>query len=210
MSEAARACVYAAVATTRTALGLGNAKRRFSRLILAGDASDRAAAWSGARGARTRRRRGRVRVSEAPLRAELLTAAQMGERGGELAGEHQWRRARRGDVQLLERLRHNEALIDDTCRALARGDRRQATASPRPANGCSISCYVIHEQVRKTRTHLPHGYSAQLPVLDTRRRARACRASTTSRSNAISHGDGRVDQDALAALRARLPASARR
>src|SRR5689334_11862254 len=64
-------------------------------------------------------RRNRARLSEAPLRAELLTAAQMAERGHELAGEHEWRRASRADTQLLERLRHNETLIEDTCRALA-------------------------------------------------------------------------------------------
>src|SRR5438445_10611880 len=65
------------------------------------------------------KRRARVRISEAPLRAELLTAAQMAERGHELAGEHEWRRARSRDARLLERLRYNETLIEDTCRALA-------------------------------------------------------------------------------------------
>lgn len=143
-----------------------------------------------------RKRRARSRFSEAPLRAELLTAAQMGERGHELAGEHEWRRARRGDTRLLERLRHNEALIEDTCRALAAAlaDKHRIT----PAGEWLLDhLYVIHEQVRKTRAHLPRGYSAELPVLTRGASAGMPRVYDLA-LDAISHGDGRVDQDALA------------
>ncbi|MBR0346738.1 MAG: cyclic beta 1-2 glucan synthetase, partial [Rudaea sp.] len=102
----------------------------------------------------------------------------------------------RGDVQLLERLRHNEALIDDTCRALAAAiaDKHRIT----PAGEWLLDqLHVIHEQVRKTRTHLPHGYSAELPVLTRGASAGMPRVYDLA-LDAISHGDGRVDQDALA------------
>jgi len=141
-------------------------------------------------------RRNRARLSEAPLRAELLTAAQMAERGHELAGEHEWRRASRADTQLLERLRHNETLIEDTCRALAAAiaDKHRIT----PAGEWLLDhLYVIHEQVRKTRAHLPRGYSAELPVLTRGASAGMPRVYDLA-LDAISHGDGRVDQDSLA------------
>ena len=145
---------------------------------------------------KTGKRRSRARISEAPLRAELLTAAQMAERGHELAGEHQWRRGRRGDTQLLERLRYNESLIEDTCRALAAAiaDKHRIT----PAGEWLLDhLYVIHEQVRKTRAHLPRGYSAELPVLVRGASAGMPRVYDLA-LDAISHGDGRVDQDSLA------------
>ncbi len=142
------------------------------------------------------KRRTHARLSEAPLRAELLTAAQMAERGHELAGEHEWRRGRSRDVQLLERLRHNEILIDDTCRELAAAivDKHRIT----PAGEWLLDhLYVIHEQGRKTRAHLPRGYSAELPLLTRGASAGMPRVYDLA-LDAISHGDGRVDQDSIA------------
>ncbi|MFT3790430.1 MAG: glucoamylase family protein [Rudaea sp.] len=142
------------------------------------------------------KRRVRARLSEAPLRAELLTSEQMAERGHELAGEHEWRRGRRGDTQLLERLRYNETLIDDTCRALAAASADKHRITP-AGEWLLDNLYVIHEQVRKARAHLPRGYSAELPVLTRGASADMPRVYDLA-LDAISHGDGRVDQDALA------------
>jgi len=172
------------------------AKRKLGRLILP------AMRWLGLPlGAafaprKSGKRRARMRLSEAPLRAELLTAAQMAERGHELADEHEWRRARRGDALLLERLRHNETLIEDTCHALAAAiaDKHRIT----PAGEWLLDhLYVIFDQVRKTRAHLPRGYNAELPVLTRGASAGMPRVYDLA-LDAISHGDGRVDQDALA------------
>lgn len=138
----------------------------------------------------------RSRLSEAPLRVELLTAAQMAERGQELAGEHEWRRGRRGDTLLLERLRHNETLIEDTSRALAAAIAGQHRITP-AGEFLLDNLYVIFDQLRKTRTHLPRGYSAELPVLTRGASAGMPRVYDLA-LDAISHGDGRVDQDALA------------
>jgi len=35
----------------------------------------------------------------------------------------------------------------------------------RPANGCSNNFYLIEEQVRTAKRHLPKAYSRELPVL---------------------------------------------
>jgi cyclic beta-1,2-glucan synthetase len=172
------------------------AKRKIGRLILP------AMRWLGlplsaVPGSRKLgRHEGRARLSEAPLRAELLTATQMAERGHELAGEHEWRRGRRGDTQLLERLHHNETLIEETCRALAAAiaDKHRIT----PAGEWLLDhLYLIHEQLRKTRSHLPRGYNSELPVLTRGASAGMPRVYDLA-LDAISHGDGRVDQDSLA------------
>jgi cellobiose phosphorylase len=168
-------------------------RKRLGRLILP------AMARLGLRSSAARKagkRRMRARLSEAPLRAELLTAAQMAERGYELAGEHEWRGGRRSDVQLLERLGYNETLIEDTCRMLAAAIAEQHRITP-AGEFLLDHLYVISDQVRKARTHLPRSYSTELPVLTRGASAGMPRVYDLA-LDAISHGDGRVDQDALA------------
>ena len=58
--------------------------------------------------------------------------------------------------------------------------------------------YLIEEQIRTARRHLPQGLQPRAAAAGERTGGRACRASTTSRWRLIAHGDGRVDAESLA------------
>jgi cellobiose phosphorylase len=135
-------------------------------------------------------------VSDAPLRAELLTAEQMEERGRELATEHQLRAPRRTDSLLLHRLSLNEAVIHEACAVLAEAIREQRRITP-GGEWLLDNLYLIDAQIRKARQHLPQSYSFELPVLARGAAAGLPRVYDIA-LDAISHGDGRVDQESLA------------
>ncbi len=135
-------------------------------------------------------------ISDAPLRAELLTAEQMEERGRELATEHQLRAPRRSDALLLHRLSLNEAVIHETCAVLAEAIREQHRITP-GGEWLLDNLYLIDDQIRKARQHLPQSYNFELPVLARGAAAGSPRVYDIA-LEAISHGDGRVDQESLA------------
>jgi cellobiose phosphorylase len=134
-------------------------------------------------------------VSDAPLRAELLTAEQMEERGGELATEHQLRAPRRTDSLLLRRLSLNETVIHEACAVLADAIREQRRITP-GGEWLLDNLYLVDEQIRKARQHLPQNYSFELPVLARGVAAGLPRVYDIA-LEAIAHGDGRVDQESL-------------
>ncbi|MFI4969027.1 MAG: glucoamylase family protein, partial [Lysobacterales bacterium] len=131
---------------------------------------------------------------DAPLRAELLSAEQMEEHGRALAGEHRVRPGKRSDTLLL-RLSENEAVLRDSCSVLA--DAIKADHRVTPAGEWLLdNLYLIDEQIRTARRHFPERYSLELPRLRRGPSAGLPRVYDIA-LNAISHGDGRVDQDTV-------------
>ena len=57
--------------------------------------------------------------------------------------------------------------------------------------------YLIEEQIRTAKRHLPKAYSRELPRLRERPVGAACRASTTSRSRPSRTATGGVDAESL-------------
>ncbi len=131
---------------------------------------------------------------EPPLRAELFSSDQMERHGVLLASAHRLRPGRQPD-QLLARLALNEQVLTETC------DRLMAAVAAKhritPAGEWLLdNFYLIEEQIRTARQHLPKGYSRELPVLSEGASAGLPRVYDLALET-IAHGDGRVDPDNL-------------
>jgi cellobiose phosphorylase len=139
----------------------------------------------------------RVLADDPPLRAELLSADQMKQHGRTLAGTHELARHWAPD-RLLARLAENERILIEACKLLT-----EALAADRrivPAGEWLLdNFYLIEEQIRTARRHLPEGYSRQLPRLRSGPSASLPRVYDIA-LEAISHGDGRVDPEGLASF----------
>jgi len=130
----------------------------------------------------------------APMRAELFSADQMEQHGKSLAGAHTLGRAGTGD-RLLKRLDENEKILADTCSLLT--DAVKAKLRIAPAGEWLLdNFYLIEEQIRTARQHLPKGYSRELPRL-AQGPSRGLPRVYDLALEAISHGDGRVDSETL-------------
>ena len=132
---------------------------------------------------------------EPPLRSELFSADQMERHGKDLAAAHRLAPGRAPD-RLLARLADNERVLEevrDLLTAAVTAGRRITPA----AEWLLDNFYLIEEQVRTARRHLPKGYSRDLPRLAQGPSAQRPRVYDLA-SEAISHGDGRVDAESLA------------
>jgi cyclic beta-1,2-glucan synthetase len=131
---------------------------------------------------------------ELPLRAELFSREQMAQHGQVLAALHRLSTSRGSDT-LLARLAQNEALLA-AVRALlteAVNDERRIT----PAGEWLLdNFYLIEEQIRTARRHLPARYSRELPRLAGGPSAGLPRVYDIALET-ISHGDGRLDTEGL-------------
>ncbi len=131
---------------------------------------------------------------ESPLRAQLFSADQMEQHGKVLAASHRLA-AGRGPDQLLARLAANESVLVGVSKLLttAAANKRRIT----PAGEWLLdNFYLIEEQIRTARKHLPKGYSLELP--------RLAQGESTGRPRVydialeiIAHGDGHVDAESL-------------
>lgn len=133
-------------------------------------------------------------IEEPPLRAELFSADQMEQRGKALAATHMLA-TKLGPDLLLPRLAENEVVLIDVCNILA----GVVTAKNRvtPAAGWLLdNFYLIEEQIRTAKRHLPKGYSRGLPRLAQGPSAGRPRMYDIA-LEIISHGDGRVDIEVL-------------
>lgn len=114
--------------------------------------------------------------------------------GSALAATHRLAFERAPD-RLLTRLADNEAVLIGACTLLT-----QALAAERriaPAGEWLLdNFYLIEEQIRTARRHLPKGYSRGLPRLAGGPSAGLPRVYDLA-LEIISHGDGRVDPEGL-------------
>ena len=131
---------------------------------------------------------------EPPLRAALFSREQLERHGTVLAGTHRLS-GRRGANELLSRLGANEDLLIAVRTSLteAVNDKRRIT----PAGEWLLdNFYLVEEQIRTARRHLPAGYSRELPTLADGPSAGLPRVYDLA-LEVISHGDGRVDTEGL-------------
>ena len=133
-------------------------------------------------------------ADEAPLRAELLSAEQMERHGKLLATTHQLRIAPAPD-RLLKRLAENEAALVKTCDLLIAATAANRRIGP-SGEWLLDNFYLVEEQIRTAKRHLPERYSAQLPQLRSGLSAGRPRVYDIA-LEAIAHGDGRVDRDSM-------------
>jgi cellobiose phosphorylase len=133
-------------------------------------------------------------VCEPPLRSELFSSDRMEQHGKTLAGLHKLSPGYAPD-QLLARLDDNEAILTGTRSLLMEAittDRRITPAG----DWLLDNFYLIEEQIRTARRHLPKGYSRELPRLRDGLSAGLPRVYDIALET-ISHSDGRIDPQSL-------------
>jgi cyclic beta-1,2-glucan synthetase len=131
---------------------------------------------------------------EQPLRAELFSVDQLERHAKALAASHRLATGRVPD-KLIPRLDENERILvqsHDLVTAAVKRNRRISSA----AEWLLDNFYLIEEQIRTARRHLPPSYGRELP--------RLAGEATTSEPRVyrialelISHVDGRIDADSL-------------
>ena len=133
-------------------------------------------------------------LSEPPLRSELFSSDQMEQYGKTLAGLHKVS-PEHAPEQLLTRLAENEGILIAT-----RGLLMEAVTTERritPAGEWLLdNFYLIEEQIRTARLHLPKEYSWELPRLRDGLSAGLPRVYDIALET-ISHSDGRIDPHSL-------------
>ncbi|MCW2485231.1 cyclic beta 1-2 glucan synthetase [Candidatus Symbiopectobacterium sp. NZEC127] len=124
------------------------------------------------------------------LKAALFSSAQMAQYGKTLAQSHKLS-ATSMPYHLTRRLAENEAVITRHCSMLSAADKASIT----PAGEWLLdNYYLIEEQIRLVRHHLPKDFGKGLPVLlPPRHRPRIYDIAT----EIIAHGDGRWDKENL-------------
>jgi len=133
-------------------------------------------------------------TEEAPLRAALYSADQMAQHGKALAAAH---RLAAGPVadRLLGRLAANENTLVDVCRRLTSVSTEKRRITP-AGEWLLDNFYLIEEQIRTAKRHLPKGYSRELPRLANGPSAGHPRVYDIALET-VAHGDGRVDPETL-------------
>ncbi|MEO7067783.1 MAG: glucoamylase family protein [Rhodanobacter sp.] len=144
-------------------------------------------------------RRSRVSARSKPeqepaLRSELFSAEQMEQHGKKLAGLHQLSPHSSANL-LLSRLADNEAILIHACERLTAATQQQRRVTP-AGEWLLDNLYLIEEQIRIARHHLPKGYSHELPRLERGPSIGLPRVYDIA-LEIISHGDGRVDTSNL-------------
>ncbi len=121
----------------------------------------------------------------------------MEQHGKILAGLHTLRPGHAPD-QLLARLAENESILTKTRDLLVEAIKTDRRITP-AAEWLLDNFYLIEEQIRTARRHLPKGYSRELPRLLDGPSAGLPRVYDIALET-ISHGDGRVDPESLSSF----------
>ena len=135
--------------------------------------------------------------TEPPLRSELFSSDQMKQHGKALADSHKLG-LEGAPEQLLARLAENEGVLigaRNLLTAAVKANRRIVPAG----EWLLDNFYLIEEQIRTARRHLPKGYSRELPRLQNGPSAGLPRVYDIA-LEIISHGDGRVDPESLSSF----------
>ncbi len=132
--------------------------------------------------------------TEPPLRADLFSADQMEQHGKKLAGLHKISSQQYPD-QLLKRLSDNETVLAHGLNLLTTAVKEGRHITP-AEEWLVDNFYLLEEQIRLAKRHLPRKYSQQLPRLQSGPSAGLPRVYDIA-LEIISHGDGRVDHASL-------------
>ncbi|HXB45268.1 MAG TPA: hypothetical protein VNV85_14480, partial [Puia sp.] len=129
-----------------------------------------------------------------PIRSELFSAEQMDLYAKTLAASHTLFTGHKSE-QLLKRLADNEELLLEVHNLLT--ESVKATTRISPAGEWLLdNFYLIEEQIRTGKRHLPKGYSSGLPQLSEGQSFGLPRVYDIA-LEIISHSDGRVDLRSL-------------
>lgn len=128
---------------------------------------------------------------EAPLRAELFTAAQMERHGWYLASIHEATLNGEPD-RLLPRLADNRRALLSACHRLSKGEGPQFPA----AEWLLDNIHLFDEEIRTAERHLPTGYSRELPRLGVGPSAGLPRVYDLA-IESVAHGDGQLGLHSL-------------
>ncbi len=131
---------------------------------------------------------------EPPLRSGLFSADQMEQRGKRLAAMHKLTQERQQD-HLLSRLAENEAVLIGVCGQLTAAVKANQQITP-ASEWLLDNFYLVEEQLRTAKRHLPKRYSRELPRLLDGPSAGLPRVYDIA-LEIISHGDGRVDAESI-------------
>jgi cyclic beta-1,2-glucan synthetase len=134
---------------------------------------------------------------EPPLRSELYSSDRMELHGRTLADSHKLGPSGIRD-RLLTRLAENERILTGACNHLTSAVNANRRIAP-AGEWLLDNFYLIEEQIRTAKRHLPKGYSRELPRLLNGPSAGLPRVYDIAHE-AISHGDGRVDPESLSSF----------
>ena len=132
-----------------------------------------------------------------PLRAELFSGDRLVQHAKEIAGSFRID-TRKGQDRLLPRLSDNERILLETqemMNAVIEANHRIAPAG----EWLLDNFYLVEEQIRTARCHLPEDYSKELPHLANGPLEGFPRVYYIARE-LIAHSDGRIDTDNLFAF----------
>ncbi|HEX2975784.1 MAG TPA: hypothetical protein VHO68_07595, partial [Bacteroidales bacterium] len=132
---------------------------------------------------------------EPPFRSELFSTEQMEQYGKVLAGQHVVGTNRKVDQNLLERLAENEDLLLEVHELVSKAVDANRQITP-PGEWLLDNFYLIEEQIRIGKRHLPKSYSKELPRLSDGSSAGLPRVYDIAKE-IIAHGDGFIDPESL-------------
>ncbi len=144
------------------------------------------------------RKQGGLRESwddEPPLRAELFSTKQMEQHGKVLAQSHQLSTTGQGQTLLLKRLADNERTLSQSCKLLVEAIKQGRQITP-ASEWLLDNFYLIEEQIRTAKRHLPKDYSRELPRLQKGPSAGLPRVYDIALET-IAHSDARLDPEGL-------------
>ena len=133
-----------------------------------------------------------VAGEEPPLRTELFNSDQMKLHGVALANSHKLSSGHTSD-RLLPRLTENEGVLIAARNLLTEALKAKHRIAP-AGEWLLDNFYLIEEQIRMARRHLPRGYSWELPILLDAPLAGLPRVYDIA-LEIIAHGDGRADPE---------------
>ncbi|MEO6173194.1 MAG: cyclic beta 1-2 glucan synthetase, partial [Arenimonas sp.] len=134
------------------------------------------------------------RADQTPLRAELFSADQMEQHGKALAGRHVLGKSGTQN-RLLNRLDQNQQVLLDARNLLTMAVKTKLAITP-AGEWLLDNYYLIEEQIRTAKQHLPNAYSRELPRL-AKGPSRGLPRVYDLALETISHGDGRMDSESL-------------
>jgi cyclic beta-1,2-glucan synthetase len=132
---------------------------------------------------------------EPPLRSELFSTEQMEQYGRTLAGIHILGPKVQPDQQLLSRLAENESILLEVHELISEAIKASRQITP-AGEWLLDNFYLIEEQIRIGKKHLPKGYSKELPRLLNGPSAGLPRVYDMAKE-IISHGEGHIDPESL-------------
>ena len=134
----------------------------------------------------------RSRAPEGPLRAELFSDEQLCRHAAALAEQHQLD-PKPGPNRLLPRLADNEQTLIRAYDLMTGAEAEGRRGSP-AGEWLLDNFYLVEEQIRLVRSHLPRTYSHELPRLSNGATAGFPRVYDIA-LELIAHADGRVDAE---------------